>query len=226
MSNLPLPYWLPLQQSFQQFADANIARGAEAYMKHISQFYGIKSQKRRELLTDFLKTQGLPDISMLDKVVKNAWAQPQREFQYAAMEVLGKASKKCPPETIILYEWMMLNKSWWDTIDYIAPTLVGHHFERFPQLRDPTLARWMDSGNFWLQRACLLFQLKYKTDTDEILLFNLVSRLSVEKEFFIRKAIGWALRQYARTNADAVKSFVVKTPLSGLSRREALKHIG
>jgi 3-methyladenine DNA glycosylase AlkD len=226
MSNLPIPYWLPLQQSFEQFADEEIARGAEAYMKHISPFYGIKSQKRRELLAGFLKTRALPEISIIDKLVKNAWAQPQREFQYAAMEVLEKVSKNCPSETILLFEWMMLNKSWWDTIDFIAPTLAGNHFKRFPELRDPTLVRWMDSGNLWLRRACLLFQLKYKNETDEDLLFDLASKLATEKAFFIRKAIGWALRQYARTNPESVKTFVENTPLSGLSRREALKHVG
>ena len=83
----------------------------------------------------------------------------------------------------------------------------------------------MDSGNFWLQRSCLLFQLKYKQATDEKLLFELCTQLSSEKEFFIRKAIGWALRQYARTAPERVRNFVVKTDLQPLSRKEALKHL-
>ncbi|MDY0078468.1 MAG: DNA alkylation repair protein, partial [Bacteroidales bacterium] len=100
----------------------------------------------------------------------------------------------------------------------------GSHFQRFPEIRDETLSKWMLSGNFWLQRSCLIFQLKYKEQTDEALLFELCRQLGGEKEFFIRKAIGWALRQYARTAPQAVKQFVDSTDLQPLSKREALKH--
>jgi len=145
-------------------------------------------------------------------------------MQYAGMEVLFRQRKKSSAESIGLLEWMITRKSWWDTVDYIAPNLVGNLFIAFPELRDETIENWMKSGNFWLQRSCLLFQLKYKANTDSGLLFNLCTRLAGEKEFFIRKAIGWSLREYAKTNPEAVKSFVDRTELSGLSKREALKH--
>jgi 3-methyladenine DNA glycosylase AlkD len=218
------PYWIPLQQAFAAHANEQVAKGASAYMKNISVFYGIKSPERRMLQQQFTKTYGLPEIHMLEELVQHAWNQPQREFQYAAMEVVFKLKKQFAPNHILLFEFMILNKSWWDTIDFIAPNLVAEWFRKFPNERDRVISKWMLSGNIWLQRSCLLFQLKYKQQTDQTLLFSLTERLSGEKEFFIRKAIGWALREYAKVNPDPVKSFVDTTPLSGLSRREALKH--
>ena len=84
----------------------------------------------------------------------------------------------------------------------------------------------MNSENMWLQRVCLIFQLSYRKETDTELMFGYMRQLTHSKEFFIQKAIGWALRQYARTDADAVRNFVENTPMSPLSKREALKHIG
>jgi 3-methyladenine DNA glycosylase AlkD len=219
------PYWEPLQQAFAAHANEQVAKGASAYMKHISVFYGIKSPNRRLLLNQFIKTYGLPGIHMQEEIVLNAWAQPEREFQYSAMEVVFKLRKQFLPEHIMLFEFMITQKSWWDTIDYIAPNLVAEWFRKFPNDRDRVISNWMLSGNIWLQRSCLLFQLKYKQHSDQQLLFSLAERLSGEKEFFIRKAIGWSLREYAKVNPEPVKAFVEKTPLSGLSRREALKHL-
>lgn len=225
MSNAIHPYWAPLKQAFEKSADPEVAHGAAAYMKHQSQFYGIKAPDRRLMLASFIKSHGLPESDNLIPIIHDAWIQPQREFQYAAMELLFRVRKKLPEEVIQHFEWMVINKSWWDTVDYIAPKLIGEHFKMFPQLRDNYITKWMNSSNFWLHRTCLLFQLKYKSRTDKYLLFNLATQLASEKEFFIRKAIGWALREYAKTNPQEVKSFVEHTPLSGLSRREAMKHL-
>jgi 3-methyladenine DNA glycosylase AlkD len=219
------PYWLPLQEALKQTADPVVAAGASAYMKHNCPFFGVKAPVRRVLLKNFLAANGLPPSDQLTEIVKSAWEQPQRELHYCAMETHGKMHKKTGEEIISLYGWMICNKSWWDTVDYIAPHLVGEYFKRFPQQRNTIVDTWMSSGNFWLQRSCLLFQLKYGSDTDSKLLFSLVEKLAGEKEFFIRKAIGWALREYAKNNPEAVRSFVEKTELSGLSRREALKHL-
>jgi len=146
-------------------------------------------------------------------------------MQYVAIELLFRMRKQADIQTIELYEWLMLHKSWWDTVDYISPNLVGNLFVKFPEIRNVSIKKWMDSKNFWLQRSCLLFQLKYKAKTDDQMLFDLCTRLSTEKEFFIRKAIGWSLREYAKANPSVVKKFVEDTMLSGLSRREALKHL-
>jgi 3-methyladenine DNA glycosylase AlkD len=95
----------------------------------------------------------------------------------------------------------------------------------FPEQRDKWVARWMKSPIFWHQRLCILFQLNYKSKTDLVLLSQVILALNTSKEFFIQKAIGWALRQYARTDADWVRDFVEANSLMPLSKREALKHI-
>jgi 3-methyladenine DNA glycosylase AlkD len=91
--------------------------------------------------------------------------------------------------------------------------------------QDPVTAKWMDSGNMWLQRSALLFQLRYKQQTDEKLLFRYITELTASKEFFIRKAIGWTLREYSKTKPDQVQQFVAKTPMAPLSKKEALRII-
>jgi 3-methyladenine DNA glycosylase AlkD len=102
---------------------------------------------------------------------------------------------------------------------------VGVHFQRFPQVRKKYLSKWRTSDNFWLRRSCILFQLDYRTETDFDLLSGIIRENLGSKEFFINKAIGWALRQYARVDPQAVRKFVKSTPLHPLSRREALKHL-
>jgi len=218
------PYWQPLLKSFEAAADPAKAVAMGQYMRNQFGFYGLSSPLRQQLLTAFIKENGLPKSDSIAEITHSAWQLPQREMQYAAMFVLQKQIKELPDTAIELFEQLTVEKSWWDSIDFIAPNLVGSHFQCFPEIRDETLSKWMLSGNFWLQRSCLIFQLKYKEQTDEALLFELCRQLGGEKEFFIRKAIGWALRQYARTAPQAVKQFVDSTDLQPLSKREALKH--
>ncbi|MBW4656506.1 MAG: DNA alkylation repair protein [Kaiparowitsia implicata GSE-PSE-MK54-09C] len=105
----------------------------------------------------------------------------------------------------------------------IASHNVRKLLKQYPSYRDATLEPWRDSENLWLRRTTLLFQLGYKAETDEALLFSLIEQNSDSKEFFIQKAIGWALREYSKVAPEAVQIFVAETPLAALSRREALK---
>jgi 3-methyladenine DNA glycosylase AlkD len=130
-----------------------------------------------------------------------------------------------PSNFIKTIEHLLVNKSWWDTVDTLAGGAVGVHFQRFPAMREKYLAKWRKSDNFWLRRTTILFQLGYKKETDFLLLCDIIRENLDSKEFFINKAIGWALRQYARTDPQAVKKFVKVTPLEPLSRREAMKHL-
>jgi 3-methyladenine DNA glycosylase AlkD len=120
---------------------------------------------------------------------------------------------------------MILQKSWWDTVDFIAVNLVGAYFKVFPHKRNVITQKWMASNNIWLQRSCLLFQLKYKELLDTEFLANTISSLLGSQEFFINKAIGWVLREYSKTNQEWVIHFVSNTPLNSLSEREALRKI-
>jgi len=122
-------------------------------------------------------------------------------------------------------EYLIVTKSWWDTVDTIASHTVGTHFKRFPKIRERYLKKWRESKNLWLRRTAILFQLGYKKETDFELLLEIITENLGSDEFFINKAIGWSLRQYARIDPKAGTKFVKTTPLHPMSRREAMKHI-
>lgn len=218
-------YIKKLRQAFQEQANTEIATQQKAYMRNQFEYFGLKSPEQVAVRREFIKQNGLPEIGDLDGLIHVMWLQPEREFQYFAMMLAEKFIKKTEADFIGVLEFMITTKSWWDTIDYIAANLVGTHFKRFPEQIPVYTENWMASGNFWLQRTALLFQLKYKKDTDLKLMFNLIKRLSHDNEFFIRKAIGWVLREYSKTDPEAVIKFVNSHELKPLSRKEAMKVI-
>ncbi|MGB6269221.1 MAG: DNA alkylation repair protein, partial [Olleya sp.] len=140
-------------------------------------------------------------------------------------ELAFKYIKTLDKNDITLFEFMVANKSWWDTVDFIAVKLIGAYFKVFPDSRKVYIDKWLTSNNIWLQRSALLFQLKYKEAIDEELLAYTINHLLDTKEFFINKAIGWILREYSRTNPEWVLDFVNKTDLNNLSKKEALRLI-
>jgi 3-methyladenine DNA glycosylase AlkD len=141
------------------------------------------------------------------------------------MNLINKFIKKMDKKYIDFLENLILKKSWWDTVDYLSAKFVGYVFKKNPELINPYTEKWMKSGNIWLHRSALLFQLKYKADTDEKLLYKYCIELSGSKEFFIRKAIGWTLREYSKTNPESVIKFIKTSELSNLSIKEGLKYI-
>ncbi|MBB3110639.1 3-methyladenine DNA glycosylase AlkD [Paenibacillus phyllosphaerae] len=207
-------------------ASANPAEAAAmaAYMRDLFPFLGIKKPERAALTRDFLTEHGLPETEEeLLQVVRTLWALPEREFHYTAIVLLEKRMKKAKPERAPLLEQLIVTYSWWDTVDLLAGKLAGSLFELYPELRGEYVPRWTESDDLWLRRSVLLFQLHYKERTDAQLLFALIRRFAGEEDFFIRKAIGWALREYSKTDAQAVRNFVAAEKLSPLSVREALK---
>lgn len=219
------PYLKPLAELFVQNSNAEIAMYMKKYMKGQYAYFGIKSPLRREVKKEFLLKYGLPELSELSEITNECWELPQREYQYFIMEVLERLAKKAEPERIDLYEFLLENKSWWDTVDYISAVLVGIHFQKYPDQIIPYTEKWMNSGNKWLQRSSLLFQLKYKKKTDINLMTRYIGQLQGSKEFFINKAIGWVLREYSKTDGQWVREYVNQNRLAPLSRREALKWV-
>jgi 3-methyladenine DNA glycosylase AlkD len=219
------PYVASLKALFEQNADPTQAAPMKKYMRDQFDYLGIKTPENVALQKEFYAHYGLPHLSALDQILRELWALPQREFQYVAVGLLGKFVKQLPAEFIETIEYLIVTKSWWDTVDSIAGGIVGTHFQRYPAIRKKYLARWRKSDNFWLRRTTILFQLNYKKETDFDLLCEIIHENLNSKEFFINKAIGWALRQYARIDPKAVKKFVKSTQLHPLSRREALKHL-
>jgi len=219
------PYVIPLKALFEQNADPTQAAPMKKYMRDQFEYLGIKTPKNGALQKEFYAQYGLPELSDLDEILRDLWALPQREFQYVAVGLLGRFNKQIPAKFIKTIEYLLVTKSWWDTVDSIAGGTVGTHFHRFPDVSEKYLAKWRASDNFWLRRTMILFQLGYKKETDFELLCDIIRENLDSKEFFINKAIGWALRQYAWTDPNAVKKFVKATPLHPLSRREAMKHL-
>jgi 3-methyladenine DNA glycosylase AlkD len=219
------PYVASLKEFFEQNADPVQAAPMKKYMRDQFEYLGIKSPLSRSLMKDFIAAHGTPPIDELDMILRDLWSLPQREFQYAAASLLGRSEYHLPAEFIRTIEYMIVMKSWWDTVDSISSGPLGVHFQRFPKVKEEYLAKWRASNNIWLRRATILFQLNYKKETDFPLLCEIICENLDSKEFFINKAIGWSLRQYARVDAKAVKDFVKSTPLHPLSRREAMKHL-
>jgi len=222
---LDIDYASSLRQHFQAHADAASAEKMQKYMLNQFPFFGIPSPLRKELVRAFIAEQGLPQPCELDEVVKQVWNLPERELHYAIMEIAARPAFLKDEGRPKLYRFMIKQFSWWDTVDFIASNLVGAWLKRHPDYTVELVQEYLDSDSMWLQRTALLFQLKYRQATNEALLFEAIQKLNHSKEFFIRKAIGWALREYSKTNPQAVIDFVANTTLQPLSSREAMRII-
>jgi len=218
-----------LKTELNRYANPQIASGQKSYLKNQFEFFGIKSPIRREIQKPFLQKDTLPPKTNLEDLIKVCWNKKEREYQYFAQELAFKYIHQSEKQDIRLFEYMLTYKSWWDTVDFIAVKLVGNYFKHYPNLRDEELNRWIASDHMWLQRSALLYQLKYKGQVDTDFLSHAIQLLSGSKEFFIRKAIGWVLREYSRTNPEWVLNFCTQEnanyTLSPLSRKEALRLI-
>ena len=214
-----------LEAEFRLVSNPVIARQQMAYMKDNFDFLGLKSPNRREAQKPFLLSEYLPPKDQLERIIKQLWSKPEREFQYVAQELCSKYKTQIDKGDIALFEYMIITKSWWDTVDYIAANLVGTYFIKFPELRKFHVEKWISSNDIWLQRTAIIFQLKYKDEVDTEFLSYGIKSLLGSKEFFINKAIGWALRQYGKFNPIWVVDFCNNTELANLSRKEALRLI-
>ncbi|MDT0551614.1 DNA alkylation repair protein [Urechidicola vernalis] len=218
-------YLNTLETEFKRNADVAIAEQQMAYMRNQFKCFGLKTPLRRELQKPFLVKAYLPEKGEVADLVSELWGRPQREFQYFGQELAFKYVKVQERNDVVLYEYMITHKSWWDTVDFIAVKLLGTYFKKFPEQRNIYVRKWLESNNIWLQRSALLFQLKYKSEMDRELLRTTIVSLLGSKEFFINKAIGWVLREYSRTNPKWVVEFANFVQLNNLSRREALRLI-
>lgn len=208
---------------FTAHANPEKAEPMKKYMRNLFPYLGIKTPERRALFKQFIAENGLPSMSELEDVVLVLWDLPEREYQYLAIGLIDKLQKKLPPNSAQLFEQLITTKSWWDTVDSLAGTITGKHFQTYPDIQTQFLPKWRQSNDFWLRRTTILFQLSYKDNTNVDLLFDIIRENSGSKEFFINKAIGWALREYSKTDKTAVINFVNQTDLAPLSHREALK---
>lgn len=214
-----------LQETFALHADLQKAQWQTAYMKNHFSFLGIAKPMRAKLEKEVFKTHPLHTQDELIKILNDLWSTDARELQYTACELAYYYKKFWSPTILLTFEYMIRTKSWWDTVDDIAANLVGDLIFKYPELI-MIMDRWIDDSNLWIRRSALLFQLRWKKDTDKTQLFRYCTKTMHEKDFFIRKAIGWVLREYSKTNPQAVKQFIDthRHSLSTLSIREGSKY--
>jgi 3-methyladenine DNA glycosylase AlkD len=199
----------------------------EAYMRNQFPFYGVMSTPRKELLKA-LKKEHLEVLDSNEKraLIQLLWEEEHRECQLVALDWLMQwKPKEFTASDIDLFEWLITTKSWWDTVDGIAPNVVGKYARVFPDQMKETLHRWESHDSFWIRRACLIFQLRYRQETDLELLQYFINKFNPDREFFIQKAIGWSLREVSKWNPTWVARVVEEEQLTGLAKREASKYI-
>ncbi|MFZ6749393.1 DNA alkylation repair protein [Undibacterium sp. Ren11W] len=221
------------QQQLSKLAQPQKAPAMAAYMQHHFAFLGIAAPARRQACKPLIKELKGCTAAQLLSLAEQLWALPEREYQYLAIDLLAQHYQQLSMQDIPQMLQLVLNKSWWDSVDALSSVIGDVLFaQRGMQMSAQTDCQsCMDAAlqhpNFWLRRVALLHQLGWREATDVARLFGYAKSLASEKEFFIRKAIGWALRDYARHNPEAVRSFLEaeRAHLSGLSYREASKHL-
>lgn len=215
-----------LATDLRAVADPDKAPKMAAYMKDRFTFLGVTSPIRKAAQKPFLASAPNAHPDDVLNVADLCWEQDEREFQYVGSDLLRARAKTFRSADLSRLHALIINKSWWDTVDALAAHPVGTLVSRFPELAD-TMDIWIDDEDIWVARTAILHQLRYKDALDQERLFSYVEKRAADTEFFIRKALGWALRDYGRVAPDAVRNFVAKheDELSGLTRREALKNL-
>ena len=170
------------------------------YMKNNFAFLGIKTPERKELYKEFMNERKKDTVVDWDFIYK-CYDLPEREFQYLAISYMNTVKKLFNNDDMEKIKRLITYKSWWDTVDSIAP-IVGDICIQYPLIKDDVIGKWIFSNNIWLKRVSILFQLKYKGRTDTEFLSKAIVNNSNTSEFFINKAIGWALREYSKTDKN------------------------
>ena len=218
-------YIAPLLSAFEEIGDSEKAKAMNAYLKHQFSFYGVMTTERRATLKYFYKTQPKLTWSQAKEVAFELWQKSNRECHYCAIEFLAFYKNEFDEDFIVLIEQLIIKNSWWDTVDHVIGQLIFPYLKKYPTIMYAKAGIWNKSENIWLQRSSIIFQLKQKDKVDVKIMEKHILYCSKSKEFFVQKAIGWMLREYAKTHALWVLNFVDKYPLAPLSKREASKHL-
>jgi 3-methyladenine DNA glycosylase AlkD len=213
-----------VRRELEARADPVDAAAMRAYMKDQFAFFGVATPERRAALGPTMAVARRASGDELCAFADVCWQQPEREFQYVGTDALRATIPRLEARHLVDVERLIVTKSWWDTVDLLAGWCVGGLVRAHPELVTD-MDRWIDADDMWLARSAILHQLRWKEATDVDRLFDYALRRAGDTEFFIRKAIGWALRQHARTDPDAVRRFVTTHEFSALTTREALKHL-
>jgi len=219
-----------LRRDLAEVAVAGRAAGMQAYMKSAMPYLGVSSVPLRAVCKRVLSAHPLPSARSWRRDVLDLWHTARyREERYAAIELSGDKRARAfqTLEALPMYEEMIVTGAWWDYVDAIAVHRLDQILRAEPRAMKKTMLAWSRSADMWKRRSAILCQITFKGDTDTDLLYRCIEPSLSSKEFFLRKAIGWALRQYAWTQPREVMRYVQahEDRLSGLSRREALKNV-
>ncbi len=223
-----------IREGLAAAADPSRAAEQQRYMKSRLPYRGVTLPGVRSTVRPLVGAHPLPDRASWEAAIRELWdGAAFREERYAALELAGHGLYRPfqGPHVMGLYRYLIVTGAWWDLVDWVAPHLVGPILRLHPDTEGVRMRQWAIADDLWVRRASLVCQLQSKDATDTALLGDVIAAnlegTPYGGEFFIRKAIGWALRQYARVDADWVRDFVAEhdAALSVLSRREALKHL-
>jgi len=211
-------------------ADPVRAAGTQAYMKSAMPYYGLRMPDLRSALRPLIDDFALPTFDDWHDTIRGLWDEAtRREERYAALELLGTRRYLAyrTLDALPLYEYLIVTGAWWDLVDDIATHRIGDLLRRFPAAIRPVLLSWSTGEDHWLRRTSIICQIGARSGTDRELLFACIEPSLGERDFFLRKAIGWALREYSKTAPETVRAYVAanESRLSTLSRREALRRL-
>lgn len=220
-----------LREALKLAADPSKAAAMQAYMKSVMPYHGVSNTPRIEVCNAVFADVEFATAALWQEQVLEIWHGARfREERYAALHLAGDKRFKSfqTPAAVKLYEELIVTGAWWDYVDGIASHRVGQILRDYPAPMRRKMLAWSKSKDMWKRRTSILCQLGFKAETDLELLHACIEPSLGSKEFFLQKAIGWALRQHAWTDAEATRKYVERNRarLSALSIREALKNIG
>lgn len=210
-----------------QYRDAERAPKMKAYMKDHFEYLGVDSNSRKKAVSAVWKIIQKPNKEEMFALMTKLWSQPYREYQYVAMDISSKYLKTLNPKDLPRIAFYIEHKSWWDTVDFLASNLVGGAIANQKKEIKDLIAPFIKSKDMWMRRSAILCQLKFKGEVDTAVLAECILQTIHEKDFFIRKAHGWALRQYSKFNPKWVADFIKANDpqLSNLAIKEGSKYL-
>ncbi|MET8866967.1 DNA alkylation repair protein [Nonomuraea sp. NPDC004580] len=214
--------------ALQEVAEPGKAETMRAYMKSEMPFLGVKAVPRRSVLRVVFSEHRLESAPEWRRAVLSLWREAEyREERYAAIELSGHRLYRDYQTlyTVPMYEEMIVTGAWWDLVDELATHRIGHLLATYPESMRPMMLEWAHDADLWKRRTAILCQNRFKERTDTALLYACIEPSLSDNEFFARKAIGWALREYAKVNPAEVVRYVRAKGLTGLSKREALRNV-
>jgi 3-methyladenine DNA glycosylase AlkD len=219
-----------LRDDLARVADPAKAPAMQAYMKSTMPYLGVPTPLMRQVCRAVFAAHPLASFDEWRETALTLWREAEyREVRYAAIALTGAPQYRAYQrlDALPIYEEMIVSGAWWDYVDDLATHRIGTLLALYPEPMRATILAWNRDTNLWKRRAAILAQVSFKTQTDEQLLFACIDSNLGDRDFFIRKAIGWALREYAKTRPGAVRRYVRQheATLSPLSRREATKHL-